>query len=72
MDFTVDNTCLETYPCQHNVVLNDGNEKRMNGYEIRNMYVEKGLTVPSHFKEYTPELKAKMQEEYNRLLAKSQ
>lgn len=52
MDFKINSMCFLTDPCQHYVKFNDGNNKRMSGPEIYNLYKEHDIDVPEHFLEY--------------------
>jgi len=47
----VDDTCLESYPCQHTVSI-FGEEQQMDGVQIFNLYKDNGLQIPDHFIEY--------------------
>lgn len=43
--------CLESYPCQHDCVLN-GKNVRMDGVKIAKWFVSENLMVPNHFRCY--------------------
>ena len=51
-NFIISGGCMESYPCRHHIRFKDGTETRMNGVEIYEMLVEKGLEIPTHFQEY--------------------
>lgn len=53
MDIQVSETCYQSYPCQHDVVV-DGKRERLYGIDIYKLYESKNLPVPKHFKEYNP------------------
>jgi hypothetical protein len=48
----VDESCMESYPCQHDVKFPDGSYRCMNGVEIYELYVQYGVTPPPHFFDY--------------------
>jgi hypothetical protein len=55
-EITIDtgDECLESFPCQHYVSINDGEKELMGGVEIFELYEKYDLEVPGHFKEYNP------------------
>lgn len=55
-NFEVGEMCLESYPCQHYVIMkyDDGSSKTilMNGIDIYKLYQSYNLDIPYHFCEY--------------------
>ncbi len=49
--FVIGDICLESYPCQHKVIIN-GKETMMSGLSIYNYCIKNKIEVPKHFKEY--------------------
>jgi len=49
--FHYDRGCVESYPCQHNVITN-GKKGIMNGKAIYDHCKSNGIPVPLHFVEY--------------------
>lgn len=48
------NTCMESWPCQHDVLIN-GRQETMDGHDICKYCEERGLPVPAHFSNYIDE-----------------
>jgi hypothetical protein len=45
----ISNACLESYPCQHYVQVNDEPYARMDGRAIVEKFVNAGQPIPKHF-----------------------
>jgi len=50
-NFKIGVECKETYPCQHDVLIN-GEVLNMNGLAIYEILHENNITIPEHFKFY--------------------
>jgi hypothetical protein len=48
----VGDSCIESYPCWHDMKDEDGKEYEAHGTTIAKMFVDKGLEVPEHFQGY--------------------
>lgn len=52
MSIQTSDECMESYPCQHIVIIGGVNKGTWNGVTIYQYYVDNHLRVPSHFQEY--------------------
>lgn len=50
--FEVDQECYETDPCRHNVTI-EGRKYTLDGYRIKELYENRNMPIPDHFKSYT-------------------
>ena len=48
----VSDSCLESNPCKHDVVVNGKKYEWLTGIEIYKLYVENNMVVPQHFLRY--------------------
>lgn len=55
----VDDSCMESYPCQHYVSIDGASMGTWYGTEIYKWYVDHGQKVPDHFALYGPNIKDK-------------
>jgi hypothetical protein len=52
--FAISDRCMESTPCQHEVIMEDGIFHPIRGDSIYHYLVDHGLPVPKHFAEYAP------------------
>lgn len=49
-NITVDDVCMESYPCEHMVTI-DGIQNIMDGVSIYKLFKTNNLDIPEHFRE---------------------
>ena len=56
-EFTVNDRCFQTDPCQHQVEFKDGTIKSMNGIQILALYLKSNIDPPKEFNDYRSQIK---------------
>ena len=51
-NFKVSTGCLESFPCKHRVVSEDCGDGLMDGVQILQEMIKRGIDPPQHFKDY--------------------